>query len=80
MKTKLIFAAMTAIAMLSCRKEIPSASSAFLVEKVQLTINVDVPQTRAMTADTPEESKVNDIQILVFQESPVRQAKETYMR
>ena len=66
MKTKLIFAAMTAIAMLSCRKEIPSASPSLLSEKVQLTINVDVPQTRVTTADTPEESKVNDIQILVF--------------
>lgn len=66
MKSKFIYAAMTVFAFCACQKESEIKSPINLGERVELTVNVGSAQTRAVTADTPEESKVNSIQVFVF--------------
>lgn len=66
MKTKFILPTMAVLALISCQKETTVNSPVNQRERVQLTVNVGSAGTKAVTADTPEEAKVNDIQILVF--------------
>ena len=68
MKIKLFIATMAALTSISCIKEnsVSFTEASSKKEKVALTVSVDTPITKALTADTPEESKVNNVQILVF--------------
>lgn len=68
MKTNFILAAMAVFALVSCQKEINVKSPVNQEESVQLTVNVGSAETKAVTADTPEESQLNDIQVLVFRQ------------
>lgn len=64
-----MIAAMAALALASCKKEaLVNHSEPAGSERVELTVNVGGEQTKATTADTPEEAKINSIQILVFRE------------
>lgn len=77
MSKKLFFSAFVLLSIVSCKKDgrlnhkddfWEKLSEG---EKVEISISIGREKTKALIADTPEEAKINDIQILVFREDGV---------
>lgn len=80
MKKKIIIGAFAALSLLSCKKEgdnldkNPSPDVLYAGEKTELAISIGDASVKSFTGDTPEEAKINDVQILVFREDGILDA------
>lgn len=80
MEKKVLFAALILLSIMSCKKDRSFTYEETFIDKVsegkkvEIVISIGKEKTKALIADTQEEAKINNVQILVFREDGVLDA------